>query len=169
MTTAHREHLITWLRDAHALEEQAKSLLQTQIDRLESYPEALPRLRDHLRETEQQSVMVEQCLHQLGSDTSTLKDMSTKLSANMMGMAHMFASDEVLKHALASHAFERFEAASYCSLMTAAQVAGEPQIARVAEQILRQEEEMGAWIWDQIPHLTQKYMTRSAVGGRRSG
>lgn len=166
MTSSHREHLITWLSDAHAMEEQAKSLLKTQIDRLESYPEAVPRLQDHLRETEQQAQMIEQCLQQLGSDTSTLKDMSTKFTANMQGIAHMFMSDEVLKHTLASHAFERFEAACYCSLMSAAQVANEPQIARVAEQILRQEEEMGAWIWDQIPHLTEKYMNRSAAGAQ---
>jgi ferritin-like metal-binding protein YciE len=43
MTTP-RESLAAWLRDAHAMEGQAETFLQTQIDRLENYPEALPRL-----------------------------------------------------------------------------------------------------------------------------
>lgn len=161
--TAPREHLIDWLRDAHAMEEQAKSLLQTQIDRLENYPEAIPRLKAHLEETERQRAAIERCLHQLGSDTSTLKDWSTKLMANMQGFGHMMTTDEVLKHALASHAFERFEAACYHSLITAAEHAGEPAVADVARQNLREEEEMADWVWDQIPALTQKYLDRSAA------
>ena len=47
------------------------------------------------------------------------------------------ASDEVLKHALASHAFEQFEAGCYCSLTAAAEEAGEPEIARSCERIMR--------------------------------
>ena len=47
MTTA-RENLADWLRDAYAMEGQAISLLKTQIDRLENYPEAVPRLRAQL-------------------------------------------------------------------------------------------------------------------------
>ena len=48
---ATRDSLAAWLRDAHAMEGQAIKLLETQIERLESYPEALPRLRQHLDET----------------------------------------------------------------------------------------------------------------------
>lgn len=40
-----------WLRDAHAMERQAATLLETQIDRPSGYPEAIPRLRQHLEET----------------------------------------------------------------------------------------------------------------------
>ena len=39
-------------------------------------------------------------------------------------MLHAFASDEVMKHALASYAFEQFEAACYRALVTAAEQAG---------------------------------------------
>ncbi len=164
--TSPREHLIDWLRDAHAMEEQAKSLLQTQIDRLESYPEALPQLRAHLDETERQRVAIERCLERLGADTSTLKDMTTKFMANMQGFAHMMSSDEVLKHALASHAFERFEAACYHSLATAAKAANEPEVERLARDILAEEEKMAAWVWGQIPMLTAKFLERDATGAQ---
>jgi ferritin-like metal-binding protein YciE len=163
MTTA-REHLIAWLRDAHAMEEQAKSLLETQIKRLKSYPSALPRLQEHLDETERQRAAVEECLRELGSDTSTLKDLSTKMMATMQGFTHMMSSDEILKHALANHAFERFEAASYRSLAAAADAAGEPRIAETARRILAEEERMGNWVWDQIPILTEEYIQRTKAG-----
>lgn len=163
MTTP-REHLVDWLRDAHAMEEQAKSLLETQISRLENYPEAIPRLRQHLAETEEQRRSIEQCLKDLGEDTSTLKDMTTKLMANMQGFAHMMTTDEVLKHALASYAFEHFEAVCYHSLISAAEAAGEPRVAAVARDILKQEQDMADWVWQSVPSLTQKYLQRSSAG-----
>lgn len=90
--------------------------------------------------------------------------MGTKFMANLQGLGHMMTSDEVLKNALASHAFERFEAVCYHSLATAAEAANEPEIANVARRILRQEEEMGEWVWNAIPALTEKFLQRDAAG-----
>jgi ferritin-like metal-binding protein YciE len=163
MTTP-RESLAAWLRDAHAMEGQAETFLQTQIDRLKNYPEALPRLKSHLEETKQQKTAVEQCLKQLGEDTSTLKDSAMKVAANLQGMMHAMSSDEVLKNALASAAFEQFEAASYRMLVSAAEVAGEPQIARTCETIMEQEVAMADWAWGQLQPLTQKYLSLEAAG-----
>jgi ferritin-like metal-binding protein YciE len=163
MTTA-RENLSNWLRDAYAMEGQAIELLEAQINRLEGYPEALPRLRSHLNETKAQQTQVEECLHRLGTDPSMLKDSAMKLAANVQGMLHAMAGDEVLKHALSSHAFEQFEAGCYESLMVAAETAGEPEIARTCQRIMEQELDMAAWVWEQLPGLTQKYLERSAGG-----
>lgn len=159
-----RDSLVAWLRDAHAMEGQAITLLETQIQRLESYPEALPRLQQHLDETKQQRSQVEGCLQALGEDTSTLKDAAMKVGANLQGMMHMMSSDEVLKHALASNAFEHFEAASYCSLAAAAKEAGEHDIARTCEDIMNQELAMADWVWQQLPPLTHKFLHRSEAG-----
>jgi len=163
MTTP-RDNLISWLRDAYAMEGQAIELLETQIERLENYPEALPRLREHLQQTREQQTEVERCLDRLGADPSTLKESAMKLGASMQGMMHAMSSDEVLKHALGSHAFEQFEAGSYRSLMTAAETAGEPQIAQTCEQIMRQEQDMARWVWEQLPHMTEQYLRRSESG-----
>jgi len=163
MTTP-RDNLISWLRDAYAMEGQAVELLETQIKRLESYPEALPRLREHLQETHGQQAAIEQCLDRLGAEPSALKDTAMKLGATMQGMMHAMSSDEVLKHALASHAFEQFEAGCYRSLMAAAEVAREPEIARTCERIMRQEHDMADWVWEQLPQMTRKYLERAAIG-----
>ncbi|TIQ91283.1 MAG: DUF892 family protein, partial [Mesorhizobium sp.] len=42
-----REWLVQWLRDAHAMEEQAETMLNGQLSRLESYPELRERISLH--------------------------------------------------------------------------------------------------------------------------
>ncbi|MGL4965745.1 MAG: ferritin-like domain-containing protein [Inquilinus sp.] len=163
MTDA-REHLVHWLRDAYAMEGQAISLLETQVSRLETYPDARAKIQAHLQETHRQRDAVEACLNQLGSDPSTLKDLTQKTIANVQGMFHAMSEDEVLKHALGGYSFEHFEAASYRMLAAAAREAGEPGIAETCERIQREEEDMGDWIWEQMPMLTQEYLGRSEVG-----
>jgi ferritin-like metal-binding protein YciE len=159
-----RESLAAWLRDAHAMEGQAETLLTTQIERLKNYPETQPRLRSHLQETREQRVALEKCLAELGEDTSALKDTTMKLAANVQGLMHAMASDEVLKHALASAAFEQFEAAAYKILVTAAKAANEPAIAKTCETLMEQEVAMADWVWGQLPGLTQKYLTLEFAG-----
>lgn len=159
-----RENLVVWLRDAHAMEGQAETFMQTQIDRLKNYPEALPRLRAHLEETKQQKATLEQCLASLGEDTSALKDSAMKVAATVQGLMHGMASDEVLKNALASAAFEQFEAASYRVLVTTARVAGENKIAQACETIMEQEISMADWAWGQLDGLTQKYLQLDVAG-----
>jgi len=87
-----------------------------------------------------------------------------KVTANVQGMLTAMAGDEVLKHALSSHAFEQFEAGCYESLMVAAESAGEPEIAHTCQRIMEQELDMAAWVWENIPGLTQKYLQRSQSG-----
>ncbi len=163
-----RQNLAAWLRDAHAMENQAITLLEAQINRLESYPEALPRLRQHLEETRQQKTAVERCLSKLGEDTSALKDTAMSIGATLQGFVHAMSTDEVLKHALANNAFEHFEAATYCSLAAAAQDAGEPEIARTCEEIMQQELAMADWVWHQLPPMTHKYLQREQAGVKSS-
>ena len=164
MTTP-RDNLATWLRDAYAMEGQAIELLESQISRLENYPQAQPRLREHLEETRAQQATIERCLEQLGESPSSLKEATMRVGANIQGMLHAFAGDEVLKHALGSHAFEQFEAGCYRSLSVAAQAAGEPQIAQTCNRLMEQEQAMAKWVWDQIPELTSTFISRDATGG----
>ncbi|TIP93697.1 MAG: DUF892 family protein, partial [Mesorhizobium sp.] len=70
-----------WLRDAHAMEEQAETMLSGQIERLENYPELRDRMTLHLEETRQQAKRLEQCLDRMGEGSSTLKDAGGKLIA----------------------------------------------------------------------------------------
>jgi ferritin-like metal-binding protein YciE len=164
MPTPPRDNLIAWLRDAYAMEGQAIELAERQVERLEHYPEFRAKLQEHLSETRGQQAALEQAFNLLGSDPSALKTGVMKVAANVQGMMHAFASDEVMKHALANYAFEQFEAASYQSLVRAAEEAGEREVASTCSTILREEQAMASWLWEYLPQLTQQYLQRSETG-----
>lgn len=160
MTTRAEENLLDWLRDAHAMEEQAEKMLTTTAERLENYPELKVRIEQHLDETRQQAEMVRSCIERLGGDTSAVKDVGAKMMAMAQGMSGMFVSDEVVKASLASYAFEHMEIASYRALIAAAEVCGDLETKRICEAILPQEEAMAAWLAERLPGTVQKFLAR---------
>ena len=163
-----REWLVQWLRDAHAMEEQAETILNGQLSRIESYPELSERIRQHLDETRAQAARLETCLEGLGEDTSTLKDAGGKLIAIGQSLSGIFAGDEVMKGSLASYTFEHMEIASYSILIAAAKSLGESEVARACEQNLREEEAMAQWLKDRLPATTQQFLARADTDSDRA-
>jgi ferritin-like metal-binding protein YciE len=159
-----RENLTAWLRDAHAMENQAIEILEKQGNRLEHYPELRARVRTHLEESRRQAERVEDCLHQLGTDTSSLKTAAGKLIGTAQQLSGLFASDEVLKSGIADYAFEHYEIASYKMLIAAATEAGEHEVRRSLEENLREEEAMAEWLGQHLPEVTRQYLHREAAG-----
>ncbi len=43
------EHYHDWLRDAHAMEKQAESMLESMASRIDNYPELRARIEQHLQ------------------------------------------------------------------------------------------------------------------------
>ena len=159
-----RENLTAWLRDAHAMENQAIEILEKQASRLEHYPELRAKVSSHLDESHRHAERVERCLHQLGTDTSGLKTALGKMVGTAQQLSGLFASDEVLKSGIADYAFEHYEIASYKMLIAAADEAGEPQVGRILEENLREEEEMAAWLAWHLPEVTRQYLHLEAAG-----
>ena len=84
MTNEHaagRDSLVKWLRDAHAMEEQAETMLNGQLSRLENYPELSERIRLHIDETKGQAARLTSVLERFDTGSSTMKDASGKLMA----------------------------------------------------------------------------------------
>lgn len=156
------ERLNQWLRDAHAMENQAEQMLTSMSSRIEHYPELATRIEQHIGETRSQRDRVEECLARRGAGTSAMKDMTGRITAMMQGVGGMMAGDEVMKGALAGYAFEHFELASYKMLAAAARVAGDTETARVCDEICREEEAMAGWLSQHADALTQAYLTRDA-------
>jgi ferritin-like metal-binding protein YciE len=159
------ENLMDWLRDAHAMEEQAEKMLDATASRMENYPEFRARLLSHLEETREQARLVRGCIDRRGGDTSTLKDMAGKVMATAQGMSGMFVSDEVVKATMASYTFEHMEIASYRSLIAAAEAVGDSETRMVCERILPQEEAMAQWLADYLPVVTQQFLQREETPG----
>ncbi len=159
-----RKHLIDWLRDAHAMEQQAVAMLERQVQRLESYPELSMRIREHVIESRRQADQIDACIHRLDGDTSAVKDTLGKLSANLGALLGSTAPDEVVKDVLANFAFEHFEIACYRSLIAAAEEVGDQQTASVCRDILREEEAMAAWLAENIAVVTRAFLEREMAG-----
>ncbi len=159
--TVAREHFLDWLRDAHAMEEQAETMLTTMESRIENYPELRARITQHIQETRHQAERLRHCIQQMGGDTSALKDVAGKFMATMQGFSGAMATDEVVKGGMFSYAFEHMEIAAYRNLITAANLLGEAGIAQVCEQILAEEIAMAAWLEDNMGAVATQFLQRS--------
>jgi ferritin-like metal-binding protein YciE len=159
-----RSFFITGLKDAHALEHQALALMDRQLDHLASYPEVFDRLTEHRRETEGQIERIEHILDGFDASRSVLKDATMTVGGNLAALAHVFAPDEIIKNSFANFAFENFEAASYTSLITVADLGGFDAAQPLLEQTLVEEQRMAAWIKDRAPAITQRYLELRSAG-----
>ncbi len=155
-----RETVVTWLKDAHAMESAAVSNLEKNVDRFSEYPQIQTRLREDLEQTKGHVREIEQCLDRMGADRSALKDLGMKFAGAMQPYMTAMSSDEPVKHLLAAHAYEHFEMASYKSLAVAAEQIGEPQIREMAERSMTQKRMMADWLGEQLPGVTKEYLSR---------
>ncbi|MDX6806970.1 ferritin-like domain-containing protein [Terrihabitans rhizophilus] len=162
-TYAH-ELYITALRNAHALENQALSIMKPQISRLENYPDVLRQLEMHSAETEQQITRLEGLLQNLNETHSALKDTALSFSGAMAALGHSVAGDEILKNTFANYAFENFEIASYKSLITLAEASGNTRDVSALEQTLGEEIAMASWIENNIEPVTRRFLMLSEQG-----
>ncbi|MBZ5485931.1 ferritin-like domain-containing protein [Halomonas aquamarina] len=155
------KYLENWLRDAHAMEQQAEKMLKSQAERLVDYPELQGRIEQHLEETRHQSERLEQAMSGLDIDTSALKDLGGKLTAFGQALGGMMAGDEVMKGSIACYAFEHFEIANYKALIQAAENAGQTGVAHVCRDILKEEEAMADWLSQHIESTTTQFLMRA--------
>lgn len=155
-----RDLFVVGLRNAHAMEVQARELMERQSERLGDFPKVESRVRQHLDETNAQIRRLEQCLDSLGESTSSIKDTAMSFAANMAAMGHAAASDEILKNTFANNAFEHYEIAAYKSLLTLADRAGAAGAANPLQQSLKEEEQMAQWIDDNIADVTLSYLAK---------
>src|SRR4051812_22588551 len=160
MATTARDIFIVGLRNAHAMEIQARELMERQSERLGDYPDVQAKMKTHLEETKGQIRRLDQCLEACGESSSTLKDAAQSVMANVMAMTHAMAGDEILKNTFANNAFEHFEIAAYKSLLTLCGPAGADSARALLEQSLKEEEAMAAWVDDNIPKVTLAYLDR---------
>jgi len=165
MTVA-QDLFTTGLRNAHAMENQALSIMKPQVERIENYPELAERLNAHIRETEGQIARLDALLDQVGSDRNLLKDTALGISGSMAALTHTLAPDEVIKNSFANHAFENFEIAAYRSLIVLGEAAGVAGANQALQQNLDEEVAMADWIFANIEPLTRRFLMLKEEGER---
>jgi ferritin-like metal-binding protein YciE len=156
--TKSKQTLVAWLRDAHAMERASVDTLDRLAERLSRYPQLAVRFREHWRESLGQVEHIERCLKNLGSDTSTFKDLASRFIGIAQAYAVAVVPDEVVKDCLAAYAARHFEIAAYTSLGAAALMLEEPDVARMCNEHLEQERAMATWLEQQIPEVTLEFL-----------
>ena len=155
---------ITGVKNAHAMEKQALSIMKPQVARLESYPQVLAKLEQHIRETEGQLARLDQILSKHGTDASGVKDTMLSMAGMMAALGHTVAPDEILKNSFANYAFENFEIAAYTSLITMAEMAGESSAIPLLNQNLDEERAMADWLKNNLASVTATYLSLREAG-----
>jgi ferritin-like metal-binding protein YciE len=151
-----RDIFVTGLKNAHAMENQALSIMKPQVKRIENYPEIAEQLEKHIIETEGQIERLEEVLTSLAEDHSSLKDMALSFSGAMAALGHTVAGDEILKNSFANFAFENFEIAAYKSLITVAELGGYEGLVSALQLNLDQELAMAHWLETNLRPTTIK-------------
>lgn len=155
---------ITGLRNAHAMENQALSILRPQVKRIEHYPEVAERIEQHIAETERQIDRLDQLLDRVDGDRSALKDTALSMAGSIAAIGHTMAPDEIIKNSFANFAFENYEIAAYKSLVALAEGSGEAEAVSLLQANLDEELAMAEWLDTQIQPLTLRYASLSSGG-----
>src|SRR6516162_189621 len=151
--------LVAWLRDAHAMERATVDTFDHLAERLHRVdPEIAARFRQHWQESLGQVERIEACLKELGSDTSTFKDLRRRFFGIAQAYAVEVLPDELVKDCLSAYASRHFEIGTYISLSAAARKLEQPAIVQMCEQNLQQERAMASWLEEQIPEATLEFL-----------
>lgn len=159
-----RSVFIVGLRNAHAMENQALSIMKPQLGRIENYPEVARKLDQHITETQGQIRRIEEILAGLDEDHSTLKDMALSFTGSMAALGHTVAGDEILKDSFANFAFENFEIAAYKSLLAVAEAGGFMSAIAGLKANLGEEKAMAEWLDAHVTQLTEKFLSLRMSG-----
>jgi ferritin-like metal-binding protein YciE len=162
MATEHQE-LIRWLNDAYMMELAIEENLSRHRAAAADFPQWRERLQQHVEQTRDHANAVRSCIERFGGTVSTSKTLVGELAGRVQGLSTAMYKDELVKNILADYAMEHFEIACYESLITAAEQAGQSQVATICEQILEEEEDMAEWLRSQIPVITSAFLLREAA------
>ena len=133
-----RGQLRKYLADAHAIEEQAATLLE-RGPKLAGSDRLAQIYADHLVETHEHADVVQERLNALGGDRSSLKDSAMRLGALNWGSFFQGHPDTPGKLAAFAHAFEYLETGGYEQLKRVAARAEDAETVQAVERILEQE------------------------------
>lgn len=152
--------LVSWLRDAHAMEVAAVDNLEKHVNSFSGYPDVAAKFREDLDHTRVQVKELERGLSKLGADESSMKDAGMKMAGKLQPFLGSVTGDDEIKHLIMAHTYKHFEVASFKSLAAAAASVGETEIRDMCEQSAQKKTELADWIATRIPTMTTEYLAR---------
>ena len=148
--------LITWLRDAYAMEKSLIPVLENHAKDAERFPELRQRLDQHAMETRNHATLVEQCLRQLGEEPSTVKNTMARVIGAVQSVATGAFHDDVVKNGLQDFGTESFEIACYKALIEGARALQQTEIVNICQRILNEEQAMARFLEQNLPTVVHE-------------
>lgn len=164
-----RDTIDTWLRDAHATEAQAATMLRGTAGRNADYPAFSGSLSAQADRCDGNARAVDACLILRGSSPSLVKDAAGQVTAFGQRLSGTVLRDEVVKAALATTTFARMQAAAARMLVAAATQEGDEQTAASCRNMLETHESFAADLDAMLPTLTAEFLTRETRDPANSG
>lgn len=161
-----RERVVEWLRDAHAAEEQAHSMLGRTAQQIDGHAEFRQGLERHSGTSEGQARRLKSCLENLGEDTSTIKTITGQITAFVQSLSGYVVGDEPVKAVLATSTFAQMEVSSYRILTAAAAAAGLNEVEQLCRTLLDEETEFARWLEGQTEVVTREYLRGQSTDDR---
>lgn len=164
--------LVQLLNEAYAKEKQLETALQAHVQ-VTTRDDYAKRLKDHLKETKSHATQVSRRIKQLGGNPETVSlpgpegfskaaesvsDVVGKAKAAAQGPLHAVRGsgeqDKMLRNARTEYQEEAHEIAIYTVIDSLATAVGDKQTAKLARDILRQEERMQQFLAELLPQLS---------------
>ncbi len=160
-----RELLANEAQNLHAIQKNAKAMMERVIDRLDDYPEARQRLQAHLTDKDNEMRRLEQILYDMGRDSSSLKDSTMSMMGGMTGAMTAALQDDILKSSMATYGLASYEICAYEEMIALAEKAGELRAVPLLKTCLEEERAMAAWLHEHMRPTLERYLELRAVKG----
>jgi ferritin-like metal-binding protein YciE len=164
--------LVQLLNEAYAKEQQLESALETHIP-MAIRDDYAKRLKDHLKETKSHATQVSRRIKQLGGEpesasltgpeglskaAESVSDVVEKAKSAARDPRHALEGtgeqEKMLRNARSEYQEEAYEIATYTVIESLATAVGDKQTAKVARDILRQEQRMQEFLAALLPELS---------------
>jgi len=179
--------LIQYLNEAYGKEKELETSLQAHIQ-MTTRDTYKKRLKDHLRETKQQSKGLQKRIKELGGKAEAMPvpgpdavseaagavtSIASKAVAAAKGPLHAVRGtseqEMMLKNAKTEYWNEAEEIANYKAIETLAEVLGDKETVKLAREYRRQEERMSSFLEKTIPQLTKDVARAEIPASQRNG
>lgn len=154
-----KEVLIDWLNNAHAMEHSVTATLEAHAEDAKDMPEVRQDLLDHTEHSKEHARRVKAEIERLGGEVSEIKTGLGIFGGWAAGVAAGLTDDKIVKNAVAEHAAEHYEMATYIAIAKMAELAGEDETAVVAREIMSEEAKAGKMTGEDVESAVEQYLS----------
>lgn len=156
-----KDVLLAWLNDTYAMERRQVEILTRHAREAGRLAPLQQKLQEHVEITRRHADTLSDCIAQLGGTEPPA--MAPDQQASPEAGSRDDLGDELVRLTMDEYASESFEIIRYKALMEAAGASGHNDLVPVFEEIMGDEEDMAAWLEQNLPLVIEDYLMQKAA------